>query len=42
MDSFNDEDLPFIRSVSTEEPIGKKVGIYHDASSGLNRFSDIF
>lgn len=40
--AVNDEDLPLIGSMSTEEPIGKKVRIYHDASSGLNRFSDIF
>lgn len=40
--AVNDEDLPLIRSMSTEEPIGKKVSIYHDASSGLNRFLDIF
>lgn len=40
--AVNDENIPLIRSMSTEEPVGKRVNIYHDASSGLNRFSDIF
>ena len=39
--AVNDDNLPLIRSMCTEEPIGKRVNIYHDASSGLHRFSDI-
>ena len=40
--AVNDEALPLIESMSTEEPIGKRVRVYHDVSSGLNRFSEIF
>ena len=40
--AVNDGNLALLRSMSTVEPIGKRVNIYHDASSGLNRFSDIF
>ena len=40
--AVNDTDVPLLLSMTTDEPIGKKVRVHHDSSSGLNRFSHIF
>ncbi|MBK5100490.1 MAG: hypothetical protein JJE15_05780 [Desulfobacteraceae bacterium] len=39
--AINEHDAPLMLSMTTNEPIGKKVVVRHDSSSGLNRFSDI-